>query len=253
MAHKHIPQRTCIACRRVFGKRELWRIVQSMAAAAATAGVRIVTGDTKVVEKGKGDGLFINTAGIGLIEHSLTIAPASVRPGDAVILSGDVGRHGIAIMARRQGLEFETTIESDSAAVASPVLALIKAGVEVHCLRDLTRGGLASALNEIAETANVGIDIDEAAVRVDEQVQGACEILGFDPLHVANEGRFIAFVPEHQADRAVSLLRQHPVSAQAQRIGQVAATPPAQVTLKGRIGARRILDMLSGEQLPRIC
>ncbi|MCC6240980.1 MAG: hydrogenase expression/formation protein HypE [Phycisphaerales bacterium] len=231
----------------------LWRVVQSMRQAADAAGVQIVTGDTKVVEKGKGDGLFINTAGIGVISHALRIAPASVQPGDAVILSGDLGRHGIAIMASRQGLEFQTTIQSDSAPVAGPVLALIDAGIEIHCLRDLTRGGLASALNEIAEVAQVNIDIDEIAIPVNEQVQGACEILGFDPLHVANEGRFIVFVPAKQADRAVAVLQQHPVSADARVIGQVNEVSIAPVTLKSRIGTRRIMDMLSGEQLPRIC
>jgi hydrogenase expression/formation protein HypE len=229
----------------------LWKIVQSMRAAAQRAHVQIVTGDTKVVDKGKGDGVFINTAGIGIIEHDLAISPKSVRPGDLILLNGDVGRHGIAIMAVREGLSFESTIESDCAPLAEVVLKLIEAGIELHCLRDLTRGGLASALNEIAQTAQVHITIDESAVPVREDVQGACEILGLDPLYVANEGRFIAFVAPQDAERALEILRTF--SSEATLIGQVLAEPKGLVTLTSRIGAQRILDMLSGEQLPRIC
>jgi hydrogenase expression/formation protein HypE len=230
---------------------DLWRIVQSMKSAAERAGVRIVTGDTKVVDKGKGDGVFINTSGVGLIEHKLDVSPRSVKAGDAVLLSGDVGRHGIAIMAVREGLTFESSIESDCASLAEPVLALLKAGIELHCLRDLTRGGLATALVEIAETARLHVEIDESAVPVDERVRGACEMLGLDPLYVANEGRFVAFVPAHQAVQALTLLRNHTDSATV--IGRVSKEPESLVTLKSRIGAARILDMLSGEQLPRIC
>jgi hydrogenase expression/formation protein HypE len=229
----------------------LWKIVQSMRAAAQQAHVQIVTGDTKVVDKGKGDGVFINTAGIGIIEHDLVISPKSVRPGDLILLNGDVGRHGIAIMAVREGLSFESTIESDCAPLAEVVLKLIEAGIELHCLRDLTRGGLASALNEIAQTAQVHITIDESAVPVREDVQGACEILGLDPLYVANEGRFIAFVAPQDAERALEILRTF--SSEATLIGRVLAEPRGLVTLTSRIGAQRILDMLSGEQLPRIC
>jgi hydrogenase expression/formation protein HypE len=229
----------------------LWKIVQSMRAAAQQAHVQIVTGDTKVVDKGKGDGIFINTAGIGIIEHDLVISPKSVRPGDLILLNGDVGRHGIAIMAVREGLSFESAIESDCAPLAEVVLKLIEAGIELHCLRDLTRGGLASALNEIAQTAQVHITIDESAVPVREDVQGACEILGLDPLYVANEGRFIAFVAPQDAERALEILRTF--SSEATLIGQVLAEPRGLVTLTSRIGAQRILDMLSGEQLPRIC
>jgi hydrogenase expression/formation protein HypE len=229
----------------------LWKIVQSMRAAAQQAHVQIVTGDTKVVDKGKGDGVFINTAGIGIIEHDLAISPKSVRPGDLILLNGDVGRHGIAIMAVREGLSFESAIESDCAPLAEVVLKLIEAGIELHCLRDLTRGGLASALNEIAQTAQVHITIDESAVPVREDVQGACEILGLDPLYVANEGRFIAFVAPQDAERALEILRTF--SSEATLIGQVLAEPRGLVTLTSRIGAQRILDMLSGEQLPRIC
>ena len=181
----------------------LWRVVQSMKLAAEQAGVQIVTGDTKVVDRGKGDGIFINTAGIGVVESSHAISPANVQPGDAIILSGDIGRHGIAIMAVREGLEFESTIESDCAALSGIVLDLIKAEIEVHCLRDLTRGGLASALIEIAEASRLHFEIEESAIPMLEDVKGACEILGFDPLYVANEGRFISFVPAREAERTL--------------------------------------------------
>jgi hydrogenase expression/formation protein HypE len=234
-----------------FSMQTLWRVVQSMGRAAAAAGVQLVTGDTKVVDKGKGDGLFINTAGIGVVEHALTIAPASVRPGDAVLVSGDLGRHGMAIMSVRENLEFETTIESDCAPLAAPVLALLDAGIQVHCLRDLTRGGLSSALNEIAEASHTRIEIDESAIPVREEVRGACEILGFDPLYVANEGRFAAIVAPADSARALSIL-----GGEAAAIGSVqpaGAGTHGLVTLKSRIGVPRILDMLTGEQLPRIC
>lgn len=231
----------------------LWRVVCSMRAAARRCGVQIITGDTKVVDKGKGDGLFINTTGIGVIDHALPIAPQSVRPGEAVIVSGDLGRHGMAIMAVREGLQFESTIESDSAPVHEPVLALLAAGIEVRCLRDLTRGGLASALNEIAESAGVKIAIEQQRVPVREDVHAACEMLGLDPLHVANEGRFVAFVAEPEAARALDILRQHEVTGEAALIGRVTEKAAPLVTLKSAIGASRILDMPSGEQLPRIC
>lgn len=231
----------------------LWRIVQSMQQAAENAGVKIVTGDTKVVDKGKGDGIFINTAGVGVVEHSLTIAPRNVQPGDILLVNGDLGRHGIAIMALREGLDFETEIESDSAPVADLVGQLLQAGIEIHCLRDLTRGGLASTLNEIAAATGLEIEIDELAIPVREDVQGACELLGFDPLYVANEGRFVAFVPPADAQKALAIMRSHPLGINASQIGFVSATTNSLVKLKSRIGAQRILDMLSGEQLPRIC
>jgi hydrogenase expression/formation protein HypE len=231
----------------------LWRVVQSMRQAAQTAGVELVTGDTKVVDQGKGDGLFLNTAGIGVIEHPLTIAPSQVRAGDAVVVSGDVGRHGMAIMSVREGLAFESAIESDCAPLVAPVMALLDAGIEVHCLRDLTRGGLTSALNEIAETARLQIDIAEGAVPVREDVRGACELLGLDPLYVANEGRFVAFVLEQDVERALSILRPHAVAEGAQVIGRVTTGSAGLVTLRSRVVAQRILDRLSGEQLPRIC
>ena len=235
----------------------LWRVVRSMQRAAEAAGVQIITGDTKVVDKGKGDGLFINTAGIGLIESPRRIAPDQVRAGDAILLSGDLGRHGIAVMAVREGLEFESAIESDSASVAPLVLALLDAGIEIHCLRDLTRGGLASALNEIAESAGVTMAIDEGLIPVRDDVRGACEILGFDPLYVANEGRFVAFVAPHDAARALAVMTAHTLGADARVIGEVGdvadGPSPAFVVMTSTIGARRVVDLLSGEQLPRIC
>jgi hydrogenase expression/formation protein HypE len=231
----------------------LWRVAQSMKGAAARAGVQLVTGDTKVVDQGKGDGLFVNTAGIGKIEHGLLIAPSRVQAGDMVLINGDLGRHGMAIMSVREGLEFESAIESDCAPLARPVLALLEAGIEVHCLRDLTRGGLASALNEIATTARVQVDVDENAIPIREDVRGACEILGLDPLYVANEGRFVAFVADRDLARALEVLRADDLGKEACCIGRVTAARPGLVTLKSQIGAQRIMDLLSGEQLPRIC
>jgi hydrogenase expression/formation protein HypE len=237
----------------------LWRIVQSMQQAAQVAKVQIITGDTKVVDRGKGDGIFINTSGIGIIEHAQTISPQRVQPGDMVLLNGDLGRHGIAIMAVREGLEFETTIESDSAPLAELVLQLLAAGIEIHCLRDLTRGGLASALNEIAEVTGVEIAIAEAQIPIREDVQGACEILGFDPLYVANEGRFVAFIPEKDAEQALEIMRLYQSKNSSLSdinpciIGQVTEKPSGIVKMTSKIGIQRIVDMLSGEQLPRIC
>ncbi|WP_404784429.1 hydrogenase expression/formation protein HypE [Altericista sp. CCNU0014] len=242
----------------------LWKVVQSIRAAAACAGIHIVTGDTKVVERGKGDGLYVNTSGVGTIDHPWHITPKSVKPGDAIILSGDIGRHGIAVMAQREGLAFETTLESDLAPLAAPVQALIAAGIEIHCLRDLTRGGLATTLNEIAIAAQVEIALQEQQIPVCEAVRGACEILGLDPLYIANEGRFVAFVPEPEADTALQILRDtSPISSDlaAQQIGVVRdCIPPSHssfsqgwVKLHHAIGGTRILDYLSGEQLPRIC
>jgi hydrogenase expression/formation protein HypE len=236
-----------------FPMETLLKVIQAIKGAATDAGVEIVTGDTKVVDKGKGDGIFINTAGIGRIDHNLAIAPASVRPGDQVLLSGDLGRHGMAIMSVREGLKFETSIVSDCAPLHSLVQTLLTQGIEIHCLRDLTRGGLASALNEIAHASDLQIDIDESAIPVSEEVKGACEILGFDPLYVANEGRFVAFVPAKGQDRALQVMRSHPLGSEAVSIGAVTQGAAGLVTIKSRIGATRILDMLSGEQLPRIC
>ncbi len=231
----------------------LWRVTQSMKRAADEAGVELVTGDTKVVDRGKGDGIFINTAGIGVIRHEAVVGPSSVRIGDAILINGDIGRHGIAIMAAREGLAFENTIESDCAPLAGLVAQLLKEGIAVHCLRDLTRGGLGSALVEIAEASGLHIRIQESSVAVHENVRGACEILGFDPLYVANEGRFVCFVSAQDAQRALELMRSHPQGGDAQVIGNVTEGQAGMVTMKSRIGATRIVDMLSGEQLPRIC
>jgi hydrogenase expression/formation protein HypE len=231
----------------------LARVVRSMQQAAAAAGVHIVTGDTKVVDKGRGDGLYINTAGMGLVRSRQPIAPARVQPGDVVLVSGDLGRHGMAIMSVREGLQFESSIESDCAPLIEPVMALLEAGLDIHCLRDLTRGGLASALNEIAVASGLQVDIEESAVRVGEQVRGACEILGFDPLYVANEGRFVVFVATGHAAKALDILQAYSAGGTAACIGTVKTGSPGLVTLKSRIGVSRVLDLLSGEQLPRIC
>lgn len=236
----------------------LERVVASMHAAATEAGVALVTGDTKVVDRGKGDGLYVTTAGIGAIAarpHAPAITPGSVRPGDAVLLSGDVGRHGIAILAAREELALQSPVISDCGDLSRPVLALLEADLEIHCLRDCTRGGLATTVIEIAQQARVDVAIDEGRVPVEPAVQGACELLGLDPLYVANEGRFIAFVPEADAERALEILRRHPVSAGARRIGRTGEgrAQGGRVTLRGSLGAGRVLDMLSGEQLPRIC
>ena len=236
-----------------FEMETLWRIVNSMKKTAAEAGVLLATGDTKVVDKGKGDGIFINTAGVGVIRDGIEIAPEKVEIGDAVILSGDLGRHGITIMAAREGLEFETTLESDCAPLANVVLRLIDEGIRVKCLRDLTRGGLASALIEISEASGQGIRISEREINVAEDVIGACEILGFDPMYLANEGRFVAFVDRDDADRALRIMREDPSGKGASVIGAVVPTNGSRVVLESRIGADRIVDMFSGEQLPRIC
>ena len=231
----------------------LRRVAVSMRDAARAAGVRLVTGDTKVVDRGKADGMFVNTSGIGRVITEGRIGPEAVRDGDAIILSGDIGRHGMAVMAAREGFGFEPAIESDCAAVNAPVSAMVEAGIGLHCLRDLTRGGLASALVEIAETAKLAMAIDEALVPVSSKVSAACELLGLDPLHVANEGRFIAFVAPNDADHALDVLRRFDVSRDSVVIGRVQDGPAGQVRCRGALGIDRVIDMLSGEQLPRIC
>jgi hydrogenase expression/formation protein HypE len=231
----------------------LWRVVRSMKQAADDAAVRIMTGDTKVVDRGKGDGIYINTAGVGIIASGRVVSPASVEPGDTIILNGDIGRHGMAIMAVREGLAFETTIQSDCAPLADIVGQLLEAGIDVHCMRDLTRGGLASALVEIAEAAGKQIRIDEAAICTRDDVQGACEILGIDPLYVANEGRFVVFIPPRGAEKALEIMRTHDLGSGASIIGSVKEGEAGLVTMKSTIGTTRVVDMLSGEQLPRIC
>lgn len=231
----------------------LLRVVVSMKRAADEAGVAIVTGDTKVVNHRNGDGIFINTAGVGVIEHDRIIGPDRVQPGDCILVNGDLGRHGVAILAVREGLEFETVIETDSAPVAAAVLDLLGEGIDVHCLRDCTRGGLASTLNEIADVSGLSAHLVEADVPVRDDVRGVCELLGLDPLYVANEGRFAAYVAPQDADRALDILRRHATDSEPAVIGRVTEEPYARVTLESAIGATRILDMLSGEQLPRIC
>ncbi len=232
---------------------DLRRIVDSMAHAADEAGVAVVTGDTKVVDRGKGDGIYLNTAGVGLVEPGVCWHPGQVRPGDAVLVSGDLGRHGMAIMACREGLELETRLESDSAPLWGLVEALIREGLTIRCLRDLTRGGLTSALVEIAEAAGVRITLDEGAVPVSEEVRGACELLGLDPLAVANEGRLVAFVAPEDAPRALEQMREHPAGQGSAWIGQVESGPGFGVAVRTCLGTLRPLDMLNGEQLPRIC
>ncbi|MBB5059949.1 hydrogenase expression/formation protein HypE [Granulicella aggregans] len=231
----------------------LQTVVASMRDAALVANVPIVTGDTKVVDKGKGDGVFINTTGIGLVVAPTSIGPERIRAGDSLIVSGDLGSHGIAILSVRDGLEFEGPVLSDTACLWPSVNALFEAGIDVHCLRDLTRGGLSSALNEIATVAGVRITIDEALVPISDVVRGACEMLGLDPLYVANEGRFAVFVAEEDVDRALDVMRGQTVSAGALRVGTVYERASGIVTVRSRIGGNRVLDMLSGEQLPRIC
>jgi hydrogenase expression/formation protein HypE len=230
-------------------------VVDSMKGAATKANVKLVTGDTKVVDKGKGDGVFINTSGIGTLDPRINtgISPASVQPGDVILISGDLGRHGIAILSVREGLEFESPILSDCANLWPAVEALLNAGIEIHCLRDLTRGGLATTMNEIAADRNVCIKLEEALIPVNEVVQGACEILGLDPLYVANEGRFAVFVPPAQAEAALDVMKKVEVSQAAARVGKVEESPGRTVVLQSRIGGNRVVDMLSGEQLPRIC
>ncbi|MGD1994513.1 MAG: hydrogenase expression/formation protein HypE [Anaerolineae bacterium] len=231
----------------------LERIVRSMAAAAQAAGVQVVAGDTKVVERGHGDGIFINTTGVGRVPDGVEIGPERIQPGDVVLVSGTVGDHGIAVLSQREGLTFETELLSDSAALNGLVEALLAAVPNTHCLRDPTRGGLAAALNELAAGAGVGIEIDEASVPVHPAVSAACEMLGFDPLTVANEGKLLAFVPPEEADAALAALAAHPLGHSAARIGVVLEEHPEMVLVRTGIGGRRVLDMPLGELLPRIC
>ena len=232
---------------------DFWRVLQSMRAAADEAGVQLVTGDTKVVERGKADKIFINTAGIGVIAEGVNIHPRRAAVGDKVIISGPIAVHGMAIMSVREGLEFETEIRSDSAPLDRLVHELLTACRDVHVLRDPTRGGVTSALTEIAQAAGAGVILQETSIPIDEEVKGACEILGLDPLYVANEGKLIAIVPPEEAERALEALRSHSLGKGAAVIGEVTADHPGFVVLKTRVGGRRVVDMLSGEQLPRIC
>ena len=236
-----------------FAVSKLERVVASMAEAAAQSGVTIVTGDTKVVEKGKGDGVYIGMAGVGVLTHVLAVEPRSIRAGDVIILSGDVGRHGMAVMASREGVAFESPILSDCASLLRPVMSLFDAGIEVHCLRDLTRGGVATALVELAEASRHSFALRESEIPVVEAVRGACELFGLDPLYVANEGRFVCFVPAEFANKALSLIQENSPGSHPAIIGSVGGSGPGKVYLRSVIGTDRILDRLTGEQLPRIC
>ena len=236
--------------------RMLQSVVESMATTAAACGVGIVCGDTKVVDRGKGDQIFINTAGIGTIRSDTDIGPHRMTPGDRIIVSGDLGSHGVAVLSVREGLEFSGNIRSDSAPLHSVITALLDQGIDIHCLRDLTRGGLASAVNELATTAHVNISLKESQIPVSEPVRGACEILGLDPLYVANEGRFVLFLPPREVPKALAILQDHSVTENAVLVGEVHSPDSPEsshVTLQTSFGTSRILDLLSGEQLPRIC
>lgn len=232
---------------------QLGQIVEAMGHAARQAGVTIVTGDTKVVDKGHGDGLYINTAGFGFVPEGVTIGPQMARPGDVIIVSGEIGVHGIAIMSVREGLTFETVIESDTAPLNGLVGDMLATTPQIHVLRDPTRGGVASALNEIAAASQVGIVLTEQHIPISPPVRAACELLGLDPLYVANEGKLIAIVPAKVADPLLDRMRQHPYGQQATIIGEVTAKHPGMVVAKTGIGGTRIVDMQIGEQLPRIC
>ena len=232
---------------------DLKRIVASMRAACEEAGVALVTGDTKVVDRGKGDGVFITTAGVGLVPEGLSLSIHAARPGDRILLSGTLGDHGIAIMSVREGLEFETALESDTAPLNGLAGAILEACPETRCMRDPTRGGLASALNEMADASGVGVSLDEAAIPLRPEVKGACEMLGFDPLYVANEGKLIAVVPPEFADHVLEAMRAHPLGRDASVVGTVVPDHPGMVILRSRVGGERVVTLLSGEQLPRIC
>lgn len=232
---------------------EFWRVVQSMRAAADAAGVMLVTGDTKVVDRGKADKIFINTSGIGVVPDGVNISPSRAQIGDKIIMSGAMAVHGIAIMSVREGLEFESEIASDTAPLHDLVAKILAVANDVHVLRDPTRGGITSALTEVAQAAKVGMQLQEAAIPISEEVKGACEILGLDPLYVANEGKLLAIVAAGDAERVLDAMRAHPLGAEAAIIGEVVPDHPGFVTMNTRVGGRRVVDMLSGEQLPRIC
>lgn len=236
-----------------FALADLRRIVESMAAAAREANVPIVTGDTKVVEKGKGDGVFITTTGVGVVPAGVAISGDRARPGDRILVSGTIGDHGVAIMSLRENLTFETTIESDTAALHGLVAAMVEAVPDIHCLRDPTRGGLATTLNELAAQSGCGMLIGEARIPVRTQVEAACEFLGLDPLYVANEGKLVAICAAGDADRLLAVMRAHERGTDAAIIGEVIADRHHFVQMDTRFGGRRVVDWLTGEQLPRIC
>jgi hydrogenase expression/formation protein HypE len=232
---------------------DLGRIAEAMGAAARAAGVRLVPGDTKVVDAGSGDGVYVNTAGIGVVPDGVDIRPERARPGDVVVLSGPIGVHGVAVMSRREGLEFGVDIESDTAPLHDLVAAMLATGADVHVLRDPTRGGLAAALNEIARTGGVGVELTERDIPVPGVVLNACGMLGLDPMYVANEGKLVAFVPPSDADRVLEALRGHPLGREARVIGTCVAEHPGMVVARTAIGGTRVVDLPIGEQLPRIC
>ncbi len=236
-----------------FAMNQFEQIIASMRRASDEAGVKLVTGDTKVVDRGKGDGIFINTSGIGLVPQGRNLSPRNVRAGDKILISGSIAEHGIAIMSAREGLEFESNIVSDTASLAGLVETMFETGAGIRVLRDPTRGGVATTLNEIASQANCGFVFDEEAIPVAEDVKAACEMLGFDPLYVANEGKLIAIVPASDADTVLDAMRMHPLGKHASVIGEVVNEHPGYVVMNTRIGGTRLVDMLSGEQLPRIC
>jgi hydrogenase expression/formation protein HypE len=232
---------------------EIARVAESLGAAAVTAEVKLVTGDTKVVDAGHGDGIFINTAGIGLVPDGVDIGPHRARPGDVVLISGDIGVHGVAVLSCREGLEFGTTVRSDTAPLHGLVADVLATGADVHVLRDPTRGGVAASLNEIAALARVGVRLDERALPIPDAVRDACGLLGLDPLYVANEGKAIAFVAPQDADRALEAMHAHPLGAQARAIGVCVEDHPGMVVARTALGGTRVVDLPAGEQLPRIC
>jgi hydrogenase expression/formation protein HypE len=236
-----------------FPMDDLWKVIVSMQRAAAKAGVKLVTGDTKVVDRGKGDKIFINTSGIGVVIPGSQIGSRNAKSGDAIIVSGSIADHGIAIMSVREGLEFESQVQSDTAALNHLVESMMAASKNIHVLRDPTRGGMASSLNEIAESSGVGVELEEASIPITEPVRGACEILGLDPLYVANEGKLIAFVSPEDAMAVLAVMRKDPNGANAALVGKVVEDHPGTVVMRTTIGGSRVVDMLSGEQLPRIC
>lgn len=231
----------------------LARVSRSIARASQAAGVQIAAGDTKVVNKGHGDGIFINTSGLGLIAHGVDIAPDRARPDDVILISGSIGDHGIAVMSVREGLKFHTEIQSDTAQLSDMVQAMIESRVEIHCLRDATRGGLAAVLNELAQASRVGMEFDETKVPVRREVQSACEMLGLDPLFIANEGKMVVVVAPAHADRALDAMRKSKTGGQAAIIGRVVKDHPGMVVARTSVGGSRVVDLPAGELLPRIC